>query len=377
MITNRIPGGNIEVVSVNGRNVELDVELRDTAGDWFYWCFQAVFPEAGNWHFRFVRDSKVGTHGPAVSLDGGKSWRWLYPEYRENSREFDYACPAAGQTVLFCMGMQYLERDFKAFLREFEKNPALHAGTLCRSRKGREVELVTIREGEPEHAVLLTSRHHAGEMMATHALEGILRFALADTESGRVFRRHVALHAVPFADKDGVEDGDQGKNRMPHDHARDYQEPGLYPETLALRGLIGRIRPEFVLDLHCPWIRGGDTNEVSYMVGTGHAGMDAELDRFADLLEEERIPEAPYFKKNNLPFGTSWNTAENYAGGMTIKHYAATLPFVRNAQTIEIPFANFGDVTVDRHAMLLYGESIARALFRYLHGELQTASALS
>ena len=114
MITNRIPGGNIEVVSVNGRNVELDVELRDTAGDWFYWCFQAVFPEAGNWHFRFVRDSKVGTHGPAVSLDGGKSWRWLYPEYRENSREFDYACPAAGQTVLFCMGMQYLERDFSS-----------------------------------------------------------------------------------------------------------------------------------------------------------------------------------------------------------------------------------------------------------------------
>lgn len=215
MITNRIPGGNIEVVSVNGRNVELDVELRDTAGDWFYWCFQAVFPEAGNWHFRFVRDNKVGTHGPAVSLDGGKSWRWLYPEYRENSREFDYACPAAGQTVLFCMGMQYLERDFRAFLREFEENPALHAGTLCRSRKGREVELVTIREGEPEHAVLLTSRHHAGEMMATHALEGILRFALADTESGRGFRRHVALHAVPFADKDGVEDGDQGKNRMP------------------------------------------------------------------------------------------------------------------------------------------------------------------
>jgi len=130
MITNRIPGGNIEVVSVNGHNVELDVELRDTAGDWFYWCFQAVFPEAGNWHFRFVRDNKVGTHGPAVSLDGGKSWRWLYPEYRENSREFDYACPAAGQTVLFCMGMQYLERDFRALLRAFEENPALHAGTL-------------------------------------------------------------------------------------------------------------------------------------------------------------------------------------------------------------------------------------------------------
>ena len=44
MITNQIPGGNIEVVSVNGRDIELDVELRDTAGDWFYWSFKAVFP---------------------------------------------------------------------------------------------------------------------------------------------------------------------------------------------------------------------------------------------------------------------------------------------------------------------------------------------
>ena len=52
--------------------------------------------------------------------------------------------------------------------------------------------------------------------------------------------------------------------------------------------------------------------------------------------------------------------------GKTIKHYAAGLPFVRNAQTIEIPFANFGEVTVDRNAMLAYGASIARAVYRYL-----------
>lgn len=366
MITNRIPGGNIEVVSVNGRDIELDVELRDTAGDWFYWSFKAVFPAAGRYHFRFTRDNKVGTHGPAASLDGGHSWRWLYRGYRDNAREFDYDCAEAGEEVLFCMGMQYLQRDLEAFLAEFAGNPALRSGTLCRSRKGRDVELVAVREGAPEHTVLLASRHHAGEMMATHALEGILCAALADTESGRVFRDKIAVYAVPFVDKDGVEEGDQGKNRLPHDHARDYQEPGLYPETVALRKLIDRLRPDFVLDLHCPWIRGGDTNEITYMVGTGNARMDREMDRFAECLEAERTPEAPYFKQDNVPFGTSWNTEKNYTQGNTIKHYAAALPFVRCAQTLEIPFANFREVTVDRSSMLAYGGSIARALYRYL-----------
>ena len=365
MITNRIPGGNIRVVSVMGRNIELDVEMRDSAGDWFYWCFKAVFPEKGVYRFHFVRDNKVGTRGPAFSLDGGRSWRWLSRERWTNARGFEYECPEVGQEVIFCMGMQYLQRDFESFLREFERNPFLRPGTLCRSRKGRNVELVTIREGAPEHAVLLTSRHHAGEMMATHAMEGFLRAVLADSEFGREFRKYAVLYAVPFTDKDGVEDGDQGKNRIPHDYARDYQEPGLYPETVALRKLIVEKKTDFVLDLHCPWIF-GDWNEVTYMVGTGNEKMDHAMDRFADLLESVRVPEAPYFKKNNIPFGTSWNTGKNYTQGKTIKHFAAELPFVSCAQTIEIPFANFGEVTVDRKAMLLYGESIAHAVLLYL-----------
>lgn len=227
------------------------------------------------------------------------------------------------------------------------------------------MELLTLRENTPKFTILLTSRHHAGETMATHAMEGFLRAVLADDRFGRTFRQHVAVFAVPFVDKDGVEEGDQGKNRVPHDHARDDQPPGIYPETIALRALLLREKPAFVLDLHCPWLR-GNSNETSYMVGIGIARMDHEMERFADQLEAERVPQAPYFKQNNIPFGTSWNTAQNYTQGRTIKHYAAELPFVRNAQTIEIPFANFGEITVDRNSMLAYGASIARATYRYL-----------
>ena len=366
MITNKVPAGNIQVVSVNGHDVELDVELRDTSTDWFYWCFKVKFPEKGLYRFRFTRGGKVGTRGPAVSRDGGKSWKWLDAATHESDREFEYTCNEPGEELIFCQTMQYLQNNWETFLAEFSDHGAMHPGTLCQSRKGRDVELLTIREGNPKTSILLTSRHHAGETMATHALEGFLRAVLADDAFGRSFRQRFAVFAVPFTDKDGVEDGDQGKNRIPHDHARDYQEPGIYPETIALRKLLDREKPAFVLDLHCPWIRGGETNEVSYMVGTGIEHLDREMDRFADLLEAERIPQAPYFKKNVIPFGTSWNTAQNYTQGKTIKHYAAGLPFVRNAQTIEIPFANFGEATVDRNAMLAYGASLARAVYRYL-----------
>ena len=53
--------------------------------------------------------------------------------------------------------------------------------------------------------------------MATRALEGIIEIILSDTEDGRWFRSHGDFFIVPFVDKDGVEDGDQGKNRRPHD----------------------------------------------------------------------------------------------------------------------------------------------------------------
>ena len=195
------------------------------------------------------------------------------------------------------------------------------------------MELLTLRENTPKFTILLTSRHHAGETMATHAMEGFLRAVLADDRFGRTFRQHVAVFAVPFVNKDGVEEGDQGKNRVPHDHARDDQPPGIYPETIALRALLLREKPAFVLDLHCPWLR-GNSNETSYMVGIGIARMDHEMERFADQLEAERVPQAPYFKQNNIPFGTSWNTAQNYTQGRTFVEHRAKLHTGQNDQTL-------------------------------------------
>lgn len=44
---------------------------------------------------------------------------------------------------------------------------------------------------------------------------------LTDEDDGRWFREHAEILVVPFSDRDGVEDGDQGKNHRPRDHGRD------------------------------------------------------------------------------------------------------------------------------------------------------------
>ena len=96
-------------------------------------------------------------------------------------------------------------------------------------------------DGEAEQCVLLTCRHHACEMMASYSLEGIMEAVLASDE-GRRLREQVEFFVVPFMDKDGVEEGDQGKNRKPHDHNRDYDGESLYASVRAVRELVaGRL----------------------------------------------------------------------------------------------------------------------------------------
>ena len=52
-------------------------------------------------------------------------------------------------------------------------------------------------------------------MMANYELEGLLTAITADDDLGRWYQQHVSAFIVPFVDKDGVEDGDQGQESPP------------------------------------------------------------------------------------------------------------------------------------------------------------------
>ena len=177
-----------------------------------------------------------------------------------------------------------------------------------------------------------------------------------------------SLLAVPFVDKDGVEDGDQGKNRKPHDHNRDYAGKSIYPAVAAIRGFVPKWSEErlrVVLDLHCPYI-GGKNNEAIYLVGSSNPAIWEQQKKYGAILESIRQGPLPYSAESNLPFGTAWNTASNYGKQKSSGRWGSEQPGVLMASTIEIPYANVGTVIVTAENARAFGRDLARALRRYL-----------
>ena len=279
-IITSFPGANAVIDRVDGDTVYLRPDLRDTARDWFYWCFAVSGAKGRTVSFRFDSDIRVGYYGPAVSRDL-VSFRWLNGGQAERDR-FTFSFRDDG-TVFFAHDMLYRPERLEA-LRSL---PGVCTGVLCISPGGREVPYFTIGNGE--RSIVLTARHHACESTGSYVLDGIIRAMSRRPPAG------CTVFCVPMVDLDGVTAGDQGKDRAPHDHNRDYgrdREP-VYPEVRALRKYIDTHRVIFGLDCHSPYHLGGEHDTV-YVVRKDTGKYD-RIARFSELLEQ-------HVTKRSLPY---------------------------------------------------------------------------
>jgi len=368
------PGGNIIFERIDGDDVYLHQDPRDTEGFWFYWYFRVRGAAGRKLRFHFTKGNVLTTQGPAVSVDGGKNWVWLGKEAVDGT-SFVYEFPKTVEStdgIRFCLAAPYQEANFKSFYGRHADSERIKIESHCMTRKGRIVERVRagLLDGEPKHRVLLTARHHCCEMMASWALEGILEAVISDTPVGRWFQANTEVLAIPFMDKDGVEDGDQGKNRRPHDHNRDYLGKSIYPSVAALREFAprwsaGRLR--LALDMHCPYIRGGgdgpSSNERIFLVGSSNPVIALEQLKFGRILQASATGPLPYHTKHNIPWGQKWNTLKV---AKSCSRWAAGLPGMKMATTVEIPYASVGERQVTAPSARLFGYDIARAIMQYL-----------
>lgn len=364
------PGGNIAVEDVSGDHVYLHQDLRDTARDWFYWCFRVRGAEGRTVHFEFTQSRVIGVRGPAASLDSGRTWEWLGNDNVQGNT-FTFTVPIGPLEIRLSFAMPYQESHWLYFMNRLAGSPWLSRHTLCTTRKGRDVEWVLLggREAEPQHRVAITCRHHCCEMMVNYALEGLIRWVVEDADSdAQWLRENVQMFIVPFVDKDGVEDGDQGKDRQPRDHGRDYEGESIFSSTRAIRKLLpdwGGDCLRVGLDLHCPWIS-GIHNEVIYLVGSQEDSIAREQQRFSEILESVGNGSLPFLAEDFLPFGKAWNTGANYAGGKGFAHWVTELPGVVLGTAIEIPYANARGAEVNQSSARLFGRDLGVALAAYL-----------
>ena len=364
------PGGNVLVVKNEGAAVHLAPDLRGGPA-WFYWHFEAEASQAGRVNFVFANPPMVGVRGPAVSRDGGRTWQWLGADQVEfappaggdkskaRHDSFSFAFTEAKQKVRFAVAIPYLQRDLDEFLNKHKVNPHMTRSILTETRIGRRpVDLVQIGNPGPGiSSVLMTARHHACESMASYVLEGIMQEALSDSQAGVKFRKKFVLYAVPIVDTDGVELGDQGKNRLPRDYNRDYGTDTMHPEIHAIKELGTRKKVQFALDLHCPLLR-GDIHEAFFFVGLGLPHIKNNLTEWNAWLKEER-PQAAMTPIDLLSDPRKPKAADPRINS----HYFATRENAIFAVTLEVPYAQ-PTCPLDAAMARAYGASMLKAWVR-------------
>jgi hypothetical protein len=364
------PGGNIIVngnkntstlyYKVTDDTISVRPDLRDTEGNWFYWYFRVTGAADKTLYFQFP-GNHISSFGPAFSADGGKSWEWLHDEVQENHNSFSYTFGQNENEVLFSLGIPYLQSNFDEFIALYKDNNYVSIEMLTISKKGRNIEKVTMRNpnGNPNYKILITARHHACEMMASYALEGIIASVLEGNDNNmKWLRENVEFLIVPFMDKDGVEDGDQGKNRMPRDHNRDYSEISVHNSTAALREKIPEWSHELLkigLDLHCPGIV-GNWHEHIYSVGAENKTIAYEQTKFIQILVEQQQGELKINPKNSfLEFGKSWNVTNTFNKGLSFRGWVSSIKGVSLAISFELPYANNNgqQVTINNASVII------------------------
>jgi len=374
------PGGNIVVQRIDGRTVWVAPDQRDIRQGqwWFYWSFRLRAPAETPVTIAFSRQNPLGVRGPAFSLDGGATWQWLGADKVQSFRHegqpawsFEARVPDGASEVLYAFCPHYREFHLRAWREQQSPDAPLAVEELCRSRQGRSVELVRAGCLDPKRSrgtVLLASRSHACEAMATYALEGFLSAVLADDPLGRQWQENWEVIAVPFLDKDGVENGDSGKNRAPHDHNRDYNDRPLYPEIAALmkRGTALQDRVVAVMDMHCPWIR-GEWNDRAYFVGPNHEEFWNKQRQFAAILARTQTGPIRFREQDCLPFGTAWNTGGNWTQGKSCAAWAReAFPNADLVASLELAYADALGVEVTAASARAFGRDLARALAEML-----------
>jgi hypothetical protein len=314
-IHNDYPGGNIKLVDISNNTIRLEQELRDTTIWWFYWSFCAQNLKPGEYVFEFTNGDVVGPWGPAISHDR-ITWDWSYSAISRSA--FKHTFTDAQKPVYFSFSLPYQLADFDRRISRFAEK--IQRRTLVKSEQNRPVPLLLFGSGAGN--IFFTARSHACESVAGYVLEGIISYLL--TQSDKKLFDDYSFHVIPFIDIDGVENGDQGKCRHPHDHNRDYTDKPVFKSTAALMDYARLHNPDIFIDFHCPgpgfsrYQSGSDRDNYPHFV-KGQPSLLKQVEALGKLLgditqEDSNDGRIVYNPVHDIGMGEDWLMPDEMIG---------------------------------------------------------------
>ena len=190
----------------------------------------------------------------------GTNWRHTANGQRVEE-EMIYPLSVDATSAYVAWGPPYTPTMAAKFVRSIsETSPHATATELCRSREGRPVPLLHVKEGDrPAHerfGVWIQARQHAWESGSSWVAQGFAEWLLSDEPDAAWLRRHADIFVIPIMDIDNTATGNGGKNALPRDHNRDWSPEPHWKEVVAAQQRVGELiaeeRMDVFVDLHNP-----------------------------------------------------------------------------------------------------------------------------
>lgn len=168
-----------------------------------------------------------------------------------------YAIPAPAPRFWMAWGPPFLPSHAEALLASAAMRlPGSERFVLAKTRGGRPVPGIRIGKVGAPRAIWAQARQHAWETGSSWVGRGFLEWVAGEDPAAVALRETTEIWFIPIMDVDRVTIGAGGKEAVPRDHNRDWDEAPIYPEVAAaqqrLRSLAEGGRLRLFLDLHNP-----------------------------------------------------------------------------------------------------------------------------
>jgi hypothetical protein len=207
----------------------------------------------------------------SISIDN-KVWRHTAKCRREKDGRAIYEFEATGEQVWLAWGPPFLLTHAEALLENVENQTnGAERFTLAKTRRGRLVPGIRIGGGTVEqpakYGVWVQARQHAWEAGSSWVGKGFLEWVAGDNPEAIELRRQATIRFVPIMDVDRVSEGAGGKNSVPRDHNRDWDDTPFYPAVAAAQQKLGELYQTGKLDVYIDLHNPGASDRQPYFFG--------------------------------------------------------------------------------------------------------------
>jgi len=356
-ITSNFDSGNIQVVKIDGTQVDLNIRSEPfTEGtdktchaQWYH--FKASNVKGKECIFRILNAGKC-SYAPGFlgyrsccSYDH-ETWFRVPTDYSANDGVMTISLTPEQDTLWFAYFAPFSYEEHQRLIARCQESPLARVKSLGHSLDGRDIDLVTVGTGKLK--AWFTARQHPGESMAEHWMDGFLaRLLDPDDALAKRLRALCTFYVVPNVNPDGSVRGHLRTNACGANLNREWaSSPKHYgqhkaptmersPEVFLILQEMDNSGVDFFLDVH------GDEN-LPHSFFAGAQGASRWTNRLSLLLQ--RLAEA--YQSANPDFG---NLAYNYdndevgEANPTTADAAVTARFGCLSVTLEQPFKDCFD----------------------------------